>query len=65
MLASILYIINGLLKIFGMREERRREIVKAVLRDSLAYEKDSKASSRLRGEYKEMLEEIRKERQIY
>lgn len=61
MLAPFLEIIGYVLKFLGIQEQKRREIKKAILADALAYEKHASASSRLRGEYKELLEEIRRE----
>lgn len=61
MLKPLLDIVSIVLKWIGVQEQKRREIKKAILRDALAYEKHAGASSRLRGEYKELLEEIRRE----
>ncbi len=61
MLVPLLHIISVVLKFVGMQGAKRREIKKAILRDAIAYEKHAKASGRLRGEYRELLEEIRRE----
>ena len=61
MLKPLLEIVSIMLKWLGIQEQKRREIKKAILRDALAYEKHASASSRLRGEYKQLLEEIRSE----
>lgn len=61
MLSVILDVINFGFKLFGMQEQRRKEINKAILRDALAYQKDGAAASRIRGEYRDLIDEIRRE----